>query len=81
MGKWTDNGWGGDEWTAPKDSIYTVGGSVGGWNSDGWDNDGHYKADIDYLRAQVSKLLIEKSERELIPKFLKLGFHDCLGFG
>ena len=24
-------------------------------------------------------MLIEKSERELIPKFLRLGFHDCVG--
>ncbi|KAL7548017.1 hypothetical protein ACHAWF_011297 [Thalassiosira exigua] len=30
------------------------------------------------LRAEVRRL-IEKSERELIPKFLRLGFHDCVG--
>ena len=28
---------------------------------------------------EAVELLIEKSERELIPKFLRLGFHDCVG--
>jgi len=51
---------------------------VAGWKDDGWDSDGHYKDDINYVRAQVSKL-IKDSERELIPKFLRLGFHDCVG--
>ena len=49
-----------------------------GWNSDGWDSDGHCKHDINYVRKQVTKL-IKDSERELIPKFLRLGFHDCVG--
>ena len=30
------------------------------------------------LREAIG-LLIEESERELIPKFLRLGFHDCVG--
>mmetsp|Transcript_1395 Transcript_1395/g.3529 ORF Transcript_1395/g.3529 Transcript_1395/m.3529 type:complete len:540 (-) Transcript_1395:91-1710(-) len=78
LGKWSDDGWKGDGWMAPSEPVYTAGGSVGGWKADGWDNDGHYKADIDYVRAKVSKL-INDSERELIPKFLRLGFHDCVG--
>ena len=48
----------------------------------GWcgktDSDGHCKHDINYVREQVTKL-IQDSERELIPKFLRLGFHDCVG--
>jgi len=77
-----DVNWGGDGWAGPDGpappQIYSKGGHTAGWNSDGWDNDGHYKADIDYVRAHVAKL-IEDSERELIPKFLRLGFHDCVG--
>jgi len=82
-GKWSDDGWENDDidnddaWAAPLE-IYSKGGSLGGWKADGWDNDGHYKADIDYVRAHITKL-IEDSERELIPKFLRLGFHDCVG--
>jgi len=49
-----------------------------GWNADGWDSDGHYKHDINYVREQVTQL-VKDSERELIPKFLRLGFHDCVG--
>jgi len=33
---------------------------------------------MDYVRAKVVKL-IEDSERELIPKFIRMGFHDCVG--
>ena len=58
--------------------IYSKGGNPGGWKDDGWDNDGHYKADIGYVRSEVTRL-IDESERELIPKFLRLGFHDCVG--
>lgn len=31
------------------------------------------------LREAVQHLIEEESERELIPKFLRLGFHDCVG--
>ena len=82
VGKWADDGWTDDGWGSadkpPVEQIYSKGGVVGGWKADGWDNDGHYKADMDYVRAEVRKL-IEESERELIPKFLRMGFHDCVG--
>ncbi|KAL3806746.1 hypothetical protein ACHAXA_000233 [Cyclostephanos tholiformis] len=72
--------WDETAWNEPKeeDVIWSAGGSLAGWNSDGWDSDGHFKNDINYVRAEVSKL-IKDSERELIPKFLRLGFHDCVG--
>ena len=70
--------WAGDSFEKQEVVIYSKGGQVGGWKDDGWDNDGHYKADMDYVRAQVIQL-IEDSERELIPKFLRMGFHDCVG--
>ncbi len=58
--------------------MYSKGGVEGGWNSDGWDNDERYKADLDYIRANVTKLVTD-SGRQFIPKFLRLGFHDCIG--
>ena len=33
----------------------------------------------DLTLREAVELLIEHSERELIPKFLRLGFHDCVG--
>ena len=79
---WSDDGWSDDGWSddghPEPEKIYSKGGYEGGWKADGWDDDGHYKADIDYVRSAVVKL-IEDSERELIPKFLRLGFHDCVG--
>ena len=83
--------WSGDGWTA-KDTpsidevqevqevveIYSKGGHVAGWRDDGWDNDVNYKDDIEYVRAEIVKL-VEASNRKLIPKFLRLGFHDCVG--
>lgn len=75
------NNWSGDGWVAPTDTenpVYSKGGEVAGWKSDGWSSDGHYRDDIAYVRSEVSRLIIE-SERELIPKFLRLGFHDCVG--
>ena len=82
--EWDGDGWYGDSskgdaYEIPEPvTVYSKGGVVGGWKPDGWDNDGHYKADMDYVRAEVRKL-IEESERELIPKFLRMGFHDCVG--
>lgn len=73
--------WNEPAWQEPEEEmvIWSVGGDVAGWTSDGWDSDGHLgKSDIDDVRAEVSKL-IKDSERELIPKFLRLGFHDCVG--
>ena len=34
---------------------------------------------VQLTARQEVELLIEQSERELIPKFLRLGFHDCVG--
>lgn len=80
--------WSGDGWTGPAApnndeiqevvEIYSKGGHVAGWRDDGWDNDGYYKEDIDFVRAEIVKL-VEASNRELIPKFIRLGFHDCVG--
>ena len=60
------------------DVVYSEGGNLGGWKADGWDSDDHYKGGISYIRSEVVKL-IEDSKYELIPKFLRLGFHDCVG--
>jgi catalase (peroxidase I) len=49
-----------------------------GWKDDGWDNDGYYKADIEDIRQECAAL-IEHSERELLPKILRLAFHSCVG--
>jgi hypothetical protein len=73
-----DGNWEGDGWVEGEQENFEGGSMVGGWNSDGWDNGGHYKADINYVRAHVTKL-VKDSDRELIPKFLRLGFHDCVG--
>lgn len=58
--------------------IYSKSGHVAGWRDDGWDNDGYYKDDIAFVRAEIVKL-VEATNREIIPKFLRLGFHDCVG--
>lgn len=39
---------------------------------------GYYKDDIETVRSLIIKL-VKDSDRELIPKFLRLGFHDCVG--
>ena len=49
-----------------------------GWKDDGWDMDDYYKADIDGIRQECNAL-IEASERELLPKIVRLVFHDCVG--
>ena len=53
-----------------------------GWNDDGWDNhshpQSHYKPDLDNLRSDLIQL-IDETERELLPKCLRLAFHDCIG--
>ena len=45
--------------------------------------EGHGKSPPSIYRnlglREAIELLIEESERELIPKFLRLGFHDCVG--
>jgi len=49
-----------------------------GWKDDGWDADEYYKADIADIRQECNSL-IEESQRELLPKILRLVFHDCVG--
>ena len=49
-----------------------------GWNADGWDEVQQYSDDLSNLRKFIVKL-IDDSNRELIPKLLRLGFHDCVG--
>jgi hypothetical protein len=67
-------------WEEPEEEvvILSTGGSVAGGNIVGLESYRLFKNDINELRAEVSKL-IEDSDRELIPKFLRLGFHDCVG--
>ncbi len=61
-----------------EDVIFSPGGSVADENVVGLESHRLFNNDINYVRAEVSKL-IENSDRELIPKFLRLGFHDCVG--
>ena len=49
-----------------------------GWSDDGWDFNQKYKPHLDNLRADLVRL-IEETERELLPKCLRLAFHDCIG--
>jgi len=49
-----------------------------GWKDDGWDADEYYKADIEGVRQECNAL-IEASERELLPKIVRMVFHDCVG--
>ena len=49
-----------------------------GWSDDGWDFNQQYKPHLDNLRADIVQL-IEETERELLPKCLRLAFHDCIG--
>jgi len=49
---------------------------VGIPNSGGHDE--YYKDTFEDVRAHIAKLVAD-SDRELIPKFLRLGFHDCIG--
>ena len=49
-----------------------------GYNVDGWDEVQQYSDHLTELREYIVQL-IEDSNRELIPKLLRLGFHDCVG--
>ena len=51
---------------------------VPGYNADGWDYDPTYGQLVQDLRAYMHALIVE-SDDELIPKFIRLGFHDCVG--
>ncbi|KAL3810433.1 hypothetical protein ACHAXA_006580, partial [Cyclostephanos tholiformis] len=72
---WDEPAWGEPE---EEEEVISAGGSVGGWNSDGWESDGYFKDDINNVRAEVSKLIMD-SDRALLAGFLRMGFHDCVG--
>ena len=79
----SNNGWSG---SAPMMKLEAVDASNYYWANDGWDitkdgwnsSYGQDKNTIENVRTLITKL-IKDSERELIPKFLRLGFHDCVG--
>ncbi len=81
---WDDDSWGGSSSSKPdykpasKPVSSSSSGHPTGWKDDGWDNDEYYKVDISDIRAECNKL-IEASERELLPKILRLVFHSCTG--
>eukprot|EP00984_Skeletonema_dohrnii_P017055 scaffold7682_cov137-Skeletonema_dohrnii-CCMP3373.AAC.9 len=50
-----------------------------GWSEEGWDAaNEHYDDVLNDLRADIVQL-IEETERDLLPKCLRLAFHDCIG--
>lgn len=51
---------------------------VPGYKAEGWDYDEKYGDLVHALKAYMHGI-IEKSEDEMIPKFIRLGFHDCVG--
>ena len=51
---------------------------VPGYNADGWDYDETYGQLVQDLRAYMHGK-IAASNNELIPKYIRLGFHDCVG--
>mmetsp|Transcript_11944 Transcript_11944/g.19585 ORF Transcript_11944/g.19585 Transcript_11944/m.19585 type:complete len:581 (-) Transcript_11944:52-1794(-) len=63
--------WSEDSWTADH-------GLPIGWNEDGWDDNEYYTDVLEDLRADIIRL-IHDTERDLIPKCLRLAFHDCIG--
>jgi hypothetical protein len=65
----------GDSWSANSWTGYQ--GSPIGWREDGWDVDEHYRDDLKHLRADIVQL-IEDTDKELLPKCLRLAFHDCI---
>jgi len=83
---WDDDSWGGSSSSKPdykpdyKPESKPVSSPTHptGWKDDGWDNDEYYKVDLADIRAECNKL-IEASERELLPKMLRLVFHSCTG--
>jgi hypothetical protein len=72
---WTGDTWEGDSWSA--NSWTGDHGLPIGWKEDGWDVDEHYKDDLKHLRADIVQL-IENTHRDLLPKCLRLAFHDCI---
>lgn len=83
---WASDPWTGDPWTGSRSDTWSSGSWAGddsrglqtGWSDDGWNFNEQYKTDLDHLRADIVQL-IEDTERELLPKCLRLAFHDCIG--
>jgi len=72
---WTKDSWEGDFWSG--DSWTGDSGLPIGWREDGWDVDEHYRDDLKHLRADIVQL-IDDTDRDLLPKCLRLAFHDCV---
>ena len=68
---WTGDAWSKDSWVGGDHSLPI------GWDEDGWDVNDHYKDYLKHLRADIVQL-IEDSDRALLPKCLRLAFHDCI---
>lgn len=71
---WTDS-WSGDTWSG--DPWIGDRGLPIGWSEDGWDVNEHYYEVLKDLRADIVQL-IQDTDRDLIPKCLRLAFHDCI---
>ena len=71
-------GWEGGHSSSSKPQPVSAPTHPTGWKDDGWDADEYYKADISGIRQECNAM-IEASERELLPKFLRMVFHDCVG--
>jgi hypothetical protein len=70
---WTgSDSWSSGSWTGDSHALQT------GWSEDGWDFNEQYKTELGHLRADIVQL-IEETDRELLPKCLRLTFHDCIG--
>lgn len=63
--------WTGDSWSTGDHGLPM------GWSEDGWDVNEHYYEVLKDLRSDIIQL-IEDTDRDLIPKCLRLAFHDCI---
>ena len=68
---WTWDPWSEDSWKGDSNDPQI------GWSEDGWDYNHHYKNVLRDLRADILQL-IDETDREIVPKCLRLAFHDCL---
>ena len=71
-------GWEGGHTSSSKPEPASAPTHPTGWKDDGWDADEYYKTDIEGIRQECNAL-IEASERELLPKIVRMVFHDCVG--
>lgn len=68
---WTWDPWSEDSWKGDSNDPQI------GWSEDGWDFNHQYKDVLSDLRADILQL-IDETDRDLVPKCLRLAFHDCL---